>query len=41
MADLIGAQGRAVWLVALLVVLAAGLGLALLAATRGGLPPRR
>ncbi|MBB4744554.1 hypothetical protein BJY16_008013 [Actinoplanes octamycinicus] len=28
-------------LVAVLVMLAAGLGLALLAATRGGLPPRR
>ncbi|WIM93860.1 hypothetical protein ACTOB_005853 [Actinoplanes oblitus] len=41
MTELIGAEGRATWLVVLLLMLAAGLGLALLAATRGGLPPRR
>ncbi|GIF15951.1 hypothetical protein [Actinoplanes teichomyceticus] len=41
MTDLIGAEGRALWLVALLLMLAAGLATALIAATRGGLPPRR
>lgn len=41
MADLLGAEGRALWLAALLLVLVAGLGAALFAASRGGLPPRR
>ncbi|GIE87736.1 hypothetical protein [Actinoplanes regularis] len=41
MTDLIGTEGRALWLAALLLVLAAGLAAALIAATRGGLPPRR
>lgn len=41
MAELLGAEGRALWLVALLLALAAGLAAALIAASRGGLPPRR
>jgi hypothetical protein len=41
MTELIGTEGRAGWLVAVLLVLAVGLAAALLAATRGGLPPRR
>jgi hypothetical protein len=41
MTDLIGTGGRALWLVAVLLVLATGLAAALFAATRGGLPPRR
>ncbi|GIF03170.1 hypothetical protein [Actinoplanes siamensis] len=41
MTELIGAEGRALWLVALLLMLAAGLGVALVVATRGGHPPRR
>lgn len=41
MTDLIGTEGRALWLVMLLLVLAGGLAVALVAATRGGLPPRR
>jgi hypothetical protein len=41
MTELLGTEGRALWLVALLLVLAAGLAAALIAAGRGGLPPRR
>jgi hypothetical protein len=41
MTELIGTEGRAIWLVALLLILAGGLAAALIAASRGGLPPRR
>jgi hypothetical protein len=41
MSELFGADGHALWLTALLLALAAGLGAALVAAARGGLPPRR
>ncbi|MCW2135838.1 hypothetical protein [Actinoplanes cyaneus] len=41
MSDLIGAEGHALWLAALLLALVSGLAVALVAASRGGLPPRR
>ncbi|BCY12525.1 hypothetical protein [Actinoplanes sp. L3-i22] len=41
MSELFGAEGHALWLTAVLLALVAGLGVALVAATRGGLPPRR
>ncbi|WP_436530019.1 hypothetical protein [Actinoplanes sp. HUAS TT8] len=41
MSELLGAEGRALWLAALLLALVAGLAAALFAASRGGMPPRR
>ncbi len=41
MSELLGAEGHALWLAAALLALVAGLGAALVAASRGGLPPRR